>query len=224
MAFVNWLSSPATLLTTSPVIPVVVIHDMEKAVPLAEALLAGGINIIEITLRTPVALDVIRLLHQEKPEIIVGAGTITHSIQLQQCIEAGAQFAISPGATSQLLQAGRQNNIPLIPGVTSISELMEGMSAGYSRFKLFPAEIAGGVHLLKTIHGLFPEIRFCPTGGVNEQNYLDYLALPNVECVGGSWVVPEEAIRQDNWSKITHLCQNAVVKAYKADALARGDK
>ena len=133
--------------------------------------------------------------------------------QLQQVVDAGAKFAISPGLTRELLQAGKDAAIPLIPGIASISELMEGTGLGYSHFKFFPAEAAGGVKTLKSIHGPFADIRFCPTGGINEKNFLEYLALPNVKCVGGSWIVPDDAIANGEWDRITQLCVEAVAKA-----------
>jgi len=209
MAFENWQLKPETLFAQGPVVPVIVIKDLADAVPMAKALLAGGVKVLEVTLRTPVALEAIRLLSAEVPEAIVGAGTVTTPAQLQQAIEAGARFAISPGSTRELLQAGKDAGIPLIPGIASISELMEGTGLGYTHFKFFPAEAAGGVKTLKSIHGPFPEIRFCPTGGINEKNYQDYLALPNVLCVGGSWIVPDDAVTGKDWNRITELCKHA---------------
>lgn len=213
MAFDNWQLQPGTLFEMGPVVPVIVIKDLADAVPMAKALLAGGIKVLEVTLRTPVALDAIRLLAEQVPDAVVGAGTVTTASQLQQVAEAGAKFAISPGLTRELLQAGKDASIPLIPGIASISELMEGTGLGYSHFKFFPAEAAGGVKTLKSIHGPFADIRFCPTGGINEKNFRDYLALPNVCCVGGSWIVPDDAVASKDWSRITELCQTAVAQA-----------
>ena len=212
MAFDNWQLQPGTLFEMGPVVPVIVIKDLADAVPMAKALLAGGIKVLEVTLRTPVALDAIRLLAEQVPDAVVGAGTVTTAAQLQQVAEAGAKFAISPGLTRELLQAGKDAAIPLIPGIASISELMEGTGLGYSHFKFFPAEAAGGVKTLKSIHGPFADIRFCPTGGINEKNFRDYLALPNVSCVGGSWIVPDDAVAAKNWGRITELCQAAVAQ------------
>lgn len=213
MAFENWQLQPGTLFEQGPVVPVIVIKDLADAVPMAKALLAGGIKVLEVTLRTPVALEAIRLLAQEVPDAIVGAGTVTNAAQLQQVIEAGAKFAISPGLTRELLQAGKDCAIPLIPGIASISELMEGTGLGYTHFKFFPAEAAGGVKTLKSIHGPFADVRFCPTGGINESNFKEYLALPNVKCVGGSWIVPDDAVNAKDWQRITQLCKAAVAQA-----------
>jgi len=216
MAFENWQLQPAELFAQGAVVPVIVIKDLADAVPMAKALLAGGIRVLEVTLRTPVALDAIKLLSEQVPEAIVGAGTVTTAAQLEQVIAAGAKFAISPGLTRELLQAGKESVIPLIPGIASISELMEGTGLGYTHFKFFPAEAAGGVKTLKSIHGPFSDIRFCPTGGINEKNYLEYLALPNVSCVGGSWIVPDQAVSDKDWQKITELTRTAVTVAAQA--------
>lgn len=216
MAFENWQLQPAELFAQGAVVPVIVIKDLADAVPMAKALLAGGIRVLEVTLRTPVAMDAIKLLAEQVPEAIVGAGTVTTAAQLEQVIAAGAKFAISPGLTRELLQAGKDSAIPLIPGIASISELMEGTGLGYTHFKFFPAEAAGGVKTLKSIHGPFSDIRFCPTGGINEKNYLEYLALPNVSCVGGSWIVPDQAVSDKDWPKITELTRTAVAVAAQA--------
>lgn len=213
MAFTNWQLQPSVLFAMGPVVPVIVIKELADAVPLAKALLAGGIKVLEVTLRTPVALDAIKLIAEQVPEAVVGAGTVTNAEQLKAVIAAGAKFAISPGMTRELLQAGREEAIPLVPGIASISELMEGMSLGYTHFKFFPAEAAGGVKTLKSIYGPFADIRFCPTGGINEKNYREYLALPNVSCVGGSWIVPDQAVLAKDWGKITELTAQAVAAA-----------
>lgn len=213
MPFANEKFGAEELFALSPVIPVIVLNQLDEALPLAKALIAGGINILEVTLRTPVALEAIRLLRKEIPEAIIGAGTVTTIQQLEACMEADAQFLISPGLTLELLQAGRKANIPYIPGASSISELMEGIQSGYTCFKFFPAEIAGGMGMLKAIYGPFPALKFCATGGVNEKNFLDYLSLPNVECVGGSWIVPAEAIKEKKWHRITELAATAKAQA-----------
>ena len=177
--------------------------------PLAKALIAGGIKVLEVTLRTPVALDVIKKIADEVPEAIIGAGTVTNAQQLKQVVEAGAKFAISPGLTEALLEAGKGYDIPLIPGISSISDLMTAKDAGYDHLKFFPAEASGGVKALKSIGGPFPDVTFCPTGGIGPANYNDYLALSNVRCVGGSWVAPDDAIESGDWDKITQLAKEA---------------
>ena len=210
MAFENWQLQPGTLFEQGPVVPVIVIKDLADAVPMAKALLAGGIKVLEVTLRTPVALEAIRLLAQEVPDAIVGAGTVTNAAQLQQVIEAGAKFAISPGLTRELLQAGKDSAIPLIPGIASISELMEGTGLGYTHFKFFPAEAAGGVKTLKSIHGPFADVRFCPTGGINPDNLQRYMALANVMCVGGTWMFDSEWVKNGDWARIQQCSSEAL--------------
>ena len=199
--------TPADIFAAGPVVPVLVIKDLDKAVPLAKALIAGGIKVLEVTLRTPVALDVIKKIADEVPEAIIGAGTVTNAQQLKQVVEAGAKFAISPGLTEALLEAGKGYDIPLIPGISSISDLMTAKDAGYDHLKFFPAEASGGVKALKSIGGPFPDVTFCPTGGIGPANYNDYLALSNVRCVGGSWVAPDDAIESGDWDKITQLAK-----------------
>lgn len=206
MSFPNWKIQPETVFGTSPVIPVIVIREIEQAVPLANALFAGGIHVIEVVLRTKIALEALKLLIDTFPDKLIGVGTLITPEQLQYVASLGAKFALSPGTTQGLLTEGCLSNIPLIPGVSSISELMEGIVLGYTHFKFFPAVLSGGVNMLRALHSLFPEVRLCPTGGINEANCLDYLELPNVSCVGGSWIVPEDAIEKNNWSLITDLC------------------
>ncbi|GAA0353642.1 bifunctional 4-hydroxy-2-oxoglutarate aldolase/2-dehydro-3-deoxy-phosphogluconate aldolase [Morganella psychrotolerans] len=193
--------------------PVIVIDELHQAVPLARALIAGGVRVLEVTLRTSCAIDAIRTIAQEVPEAIVGAGTVTNSEQLKAVTEAGAQFAISPGLTDALLQAAVDGPIPLIPGISTVSELMTGMNYGLDNFKFFPAEANGGVSALKAIAGPFSHIRFCPTGGISLSNYRDYLALNSVLCVGGSWLVPADAIRDGDYARITTLAAQAVAGA-----------
>ncbi|NLI31224.1 MAG: bifunctional 4-hydroxy-2-oxoglutarate aldolase/2-dehydro-3-deoxy-phosphogluconate aldolase, partial [Deltaproteobacteria bacterium] len=188
----HWQIQPEEVLRQGPVMPVMVIQKLEHAVPLARALVAGGIRVLEITLRTPVAMEAIRIISREVSGAMVGVGTVTHVEELTAVAEAGAVFAISPGLTVELLNAANQGPIPLIPGIATISELMTGMARGYSHFKFFPAEAAGGVRMLQAIAGPFPQITFCPTGGITPANYRDYLALKNVACIGGSWVAPQE--------------------------------
>ncbi|MDU0354065.1 bifunctional 4-hydroxy-2-oxoglutarate aldolase/2-dehydro-3-deoxy-phosphogluconate aldolase [Paraglaciecola aquimarina] len=206
----NWKMTSEEIFSAGPVVPVLVIKDVAYAVPLAKALIAGGIKVLEVTLRTDAALDVIKKIADEVPEAIIGAGTVTNRAQLQQVIDAGAKFAISPGLTSDLLKAGNEGNIALIPGISSISELMTAADHGYTHLKFFPAEASGGVKALKAIGGPFPHITFCPTGGISPSNYNDYLALPNVRCAGGSWLAPEEAMKNGDWEQITELAKQAI--------------
>jgi len=206
----RWRVQPGEVLRQGPVVPVMVIHKLEHAVPLANALLAGGIRVLEITLRTPVAVESIRVLRREVPDAIVGAGTVTRGEELDAVVEAGAAFAISPGLTAELLDAANRGPIPLIPGIATVSELMTGMAQGYDHFKFFPAEAAGGVRMVQAIAGPFPGITFCPTGGITSANYREYLALGNVACVGGSWVAPQGAMDQGDWARITSLAREAV--------------
>ncbi|MBU2877181.1 MULTISPECIES: bifunctional 4-hydroxy-2-oxoglutarate aldolase/2-dehydro-3-deoxy-phosphogluconate aldolase [Aliiglaciecola] len=206
----NWKMSSQEIFSQGPVVPVLVIKNIEHAVPVAKALIKGGIKVLEVTLRTEIALDVIKKIATEVPEAIIGAGTVTNEAQLKQVEEAGAIFAISPGMTTSLLEAGKRCSISLIPGIASISELMTGLDIGYTHFKFFPAEASGGIKALKSIGGPFPDITFCPTGGIGPNNYLDYLALPNVQCAGGSWLVPDDAVEAGDWDRITELAKAAV--------------
>ena len=207
----NWKISPSEILGSGQVIPVMVINKPGHAVPLAKSLLAGGIKVLEITLRTPVALDAVRIISREVPEAVVGAGTVLNPADLAAVAEAGAVFAISPGLTPELLEAANMGDIALIPGISTVSELMSGLDKGYTNFKFFPAAAAGGINMLKSIAGPFPDISFCPTGGISPENYKDYLALKNVVCVGGSWLVPAEAIDREDWGKITRLAREALL-------------
>lgn len=206
----NWKIQPKEVLTAGPVMPVMVIENLDDAVPLAKALVAGGIKVLEITLRTPIALEAIRLISQEVEGAIVGAGTIANAKQLQAAQDAGAVFAISPGLTPSLLSAANEGEIALIPGIATLSELMLGMDYGLDHFKFFPAEAAGGIPMLKAIAGPFPQATFCPTGGISPENYKDYLKLPNVVCVGGSWLAPQKVVTEKNWVKVTELAKQAV--------------
>jgi 2-dehydro-3-deoxyphosphogluconate aldolase/(4S)-4-hydroxy-2-oxoglutarate aldolase len=206
----NWKLSALDVLQSGPVIPVIVINDLNHAVPLAKALLAGGVKVLEVTLRTPVAIEAIRKIAEEVPQAVVGAGTVATEEDLQAVAKAGGVFAISPGLTPTLLHAAIHGPIALIPGIASASELMLGMEYGLTEFKFFPAEAAGGVNLLKSISGPFPQVHFCPTGGISPANYKEYLRLKNVICVGGSWLAPVDAMEQGDWQKITNLAQMAI--------------
>ena len=206
----NWQIMPKDIFNMGPIVPVLVINNVADALPIAEALLTAGVKVLEVTLRTPAALDVISAIARELPEAIIGSGTVTNRQQLQQSYDAGAKFAISPGLTKDLLQAGNEANIALIPGISSISELMDGADYGYDHLKFFPAEASGGVNAIKSIGGPFPDIRFCPTGGINLNNVRDYLALPNVVCCGGSWLVSNDIVENKNWSEITRLANQVL--------------
>ena len=213
MSFSHWQLAPKDLFKITPVVPVMVIERLEDAVPMAEALMAGGIRLLEVTLRSEVALSAIERLRERVPKAIVGAGTVTTPAQLQQVKAAGAQFAISPGVTDDLLRAGAHGDVPLIPGIATISELMMARDMGYDHLKFFPAEAAGGTAMLKSIAGPFPDISFCPTGGIHQDNYREYLALPNVRCVGGSWILPKAAINAGDWTAVTAAAKAATSQA-----------
>ena len=206
----NWKTSAESILTTGPVVPVIVVKKLEHAVPMAKALVAGGVRVLEVTLRTECAVDAIRAIAKEVPEAIVGAGTVLNPQQLAEVTEAGAQFAISPGLTEPLLKAATEGTIPLIPGISTVSELMLGMDYGLKEFKFFPAEANGGVKALQAIAGPFSQVRFCPTGGISPANYRDYLALKSVLCIGGSWLVPADALEAGDYDRITKLAREAV--------------
>ena len=206
----KWRKQPGEILRQGPVVPVMVVQKLAQAVPLARALVAGGIRVLEITLRTPVSVAAIGAISREVPGAIVGAGTVTSGEELETVAAAGAVFAISPGLTTELLDAANKGPIPLIPGIATISELMTGRTRGYDHFKFFPAEAAGGVRMVQAIAGPFPRITFCPTGGITSANYREYLALDNVACVGGSWVAPQGAMEKGDWERITALAREAV--------------
>nr|WP_095506890.1 bifunctional 4-hydroxy-2-oxoglutarate aldolase/2-dehydro-3-deoxy-phosphogluconate aldolase [Paraferrimonas sedimenticola] len=206
----NWKTQPAEIFQSSQLVPVMVIEDLADAVPLAKALVAGGVKVLEVTLRTDCALAAIEAIAKEVPDALVGAGTVMNREQLDQVVAAGAQFAISPGASRDLLVAGREAPIPLIPGVASISEVMKGLELGYKEFKFFPAEASGGIAALKAFSGPLSDVVFCPTGGIGGHNYRDYLALPNVACVGGSWMAPTDKVRAKDWAGITAICKEAL--------------
>lgn len=194
-----------TILTRAPVIPVLRIERLDQAQALAQALVDGGLDVLEITLRTPVALEAITLISQSVPDAIVGAGTIISPRQLDQAQAAGASFAVSPGLSSELAVAAREGTLPLLPGVMTPGEAMQAQALGFTCLKLFPASIAGGCGWLRAIHGPLPELAFCPTGGIGEDQVADYLALPNVLCVGGSWLAPPALVQAGDWAAISRL-------------------
>ena len=195
------------ILKLAPVVPVLSIVHLDDALPLARALCAGGLRVLEITLRSDIALAAITQIARAVPEAIVGAGTVLNTAHLQQVIDAGARFAISPGATPQLLSAGKSSAIPLLPGIATASEIMLGLSAGYTRFKFFPAESSGGINAIKSFAGPFKDVRFCPTGGIDAALAPHYLKLENVITVGGSWMAPSALVAAHDWAAITELAR-----------------
>lgn len=192
------------------VIPVIVLQDVAHAVPLARALVAGGIRMLEVTLRTPVALDCIEAIAREVPQAVAGVGTVRSVADAKAAAQAGARFAVSPGYTSAVGRACRDLGLPLLPGVATGSEIMAAAEDGYTDLKFFPALQAGGAAMLKAWAGPFVETRFCPTGGITPANAREFLALPNVVCVGGSWLTPADAVASGDWSRITALAREAV--------------
>ena len=196
-----------SIMQDAPVIPVIVLHSTEHAVPMAEALLAGGIRVLEVTLRTPQGLACIEAIAKQLPEAIVGAGTVRNAADAAAAARAGARFAVSPGYTSKLGQACRDLDLPLLPGVATSSEIMMAQEDGFTELKFFTAVQSGGIQMLKAWQGPFGELRFCPTGGISPGNAAEFLALSNVVCVGGSWLVPASAVESGNWSLITELAQ-----------------
>ena len=197
------------VMTTSPVMPVMVINQLDQAVPLAKALVEGGLKVLEITLRTPVALEAIRKIKAEVPGAIVGAGTIINTETLQQAIDAGAEFIVSPGVTDTLIAAALKTGVPILPGVATSSEVMKLLEMGVTAMKFFPAEAAGGIPMLKSFGGPLPQVTFCPTGGVNPKNAPEFLALKNVACVGGSWMAPAELVDAGDWDEIRRRAAEA---------------
>ncbi len=198
------------VLQISPIVPVVVVEDIKDAVPLAQSLIEGGIPIIEVTLRSSCALEAIELIAKNVPKMHVGAGTILNLTQLEQAQNRGAEFLISPGLTIKLLEHAKKKDMPLIPGVSSSSEVMQALELGYSALKFFPAEYCGGVKLLNAFNGPFKGVKFCPTGGISADNMRSYLNLENVLCVGGSWLTPKDLIQNKEWDKITEICKRAL--------------
>jgi 2-dehydro-3-deoxyphosphogluconate aldolase/(4S)-4-hydroxy-2-oxoglutarate aldolase len=198
-----------TILRRAPVIPVLTVTRVEHAAPLAEALVGGGLTVLEVTLRSPVALDVIRAMRRAAPDAVVGVGTLLRAEQFAQAADAGAQFGVSPGLTPELAAASATVDYPLLPGVMTPSELLAARALGFDTCKLFPAQQAGGVGMLKALQAVFPDVAFCPTGGISRQNAGEFLALPNVLCVGGSWVAPADALERGDWARVRELAVDA---------------
>ena len=201
--------NPIDLADHGPVIPVIVLHREEDAVPLARALVAGGVRVLEVTLRTPVALACMRRIVQEVPEAVVGAGTVRSPADAQAAAAAGCRFAVSPGYTQAVSQACADLNLPLLPGVATASEVMAAQDGGHSFLKFFPASAAGGLPLLKALTGPFADVLFCPTGGITPETAVHYLALPQVAVCGGSWLTPADAVQSGQWARITALAREA---------------
>ena len=203
------LMNPMELAGCGPVIPVMVIQRVQDAVPLAAALLAGGVRVLEITLRTPVALACMREISRALPEAIVGAGTLRSVADVQAALDAGCRFGVSPGYLGEIGHACRNMGLPLLPGVATASEVMAASRDGYSFLKFFPAAAAGGIAMLKALSGPFPDIAFCPTGGISLETAPQFLALANVKVCGGSWLTPQDAVETGDWTRITRLAREA---------------
>lgn len=197
------------ILNLAPVIPVIIIRQLEHAAPLAKALCDGGLNVLEVTLRTPVALQAIAAMRKAVPEAVVGVGTLTRPEDFAAASVAGAQFGVSPGLTPELIAAARTVEFPLLPGVMTPTEVIAARFDGYTALKLFPAQQAGGIGMLKALASPFADVVFCPTGGITRETAGSFLALPNVKCVGGSWVTPQEHMDAGNWAAITALARDA---------------
>jgi 2-dehydro-3-deoxyphosphogluconate aldolase / (4S)-4-hydroxy-2-oxoglutarate aldolase len=200
---------PLSLATHGPVIPVIVLQRLADAVPLAEALLKGGVKVLEVTLRTEVALACIEAIARELPEALVGAGTIRSAADARAARDAGSVFAVSPGYTAEVGRACRELGLPLLPGVATASEVMAAQAEGHDFLKFFPAQQAGGIPMLKALAGPFPDVAFCPTGGITPDTAPQFLALPNVKVCGGSWLTPAEAVAAGDWARITRLAREA---------------
>jgi 2-dehydro-3-deoxyphosphogluconate aldolase/(4S)-4-hydroxy-2-oxoglutarate aldolase len=197
------------ILGVAPVIPVLTVSDTAHAIPLARALIAGGLKVLEVTLRTPAAFSVVEAIRKAVPEAIVGVGTLTKAVDFATAGRAGAQFGVTPGLTSELAAAARGARFPLLPGVMTPTELIAARHAGFNVLKLYPAEQAGGIGMLRALAAPFADVVFCPTGGITRQSAPDYLALPNVLCVGGSWLAPAALLERNDWSGIEALARDA---------------
>ncbi|MFI0466455.1 bifunctional 4-hydroxy-2-oxoglutarate aldolase/2-dehydro-3-deoxy-phosphogluconate aldolase [Saccharopolyspora sp. NPDC003752] len=203
------MNTAADVLELAPVVPVVALDDVAHAVPLAEALLRGGIRTIEVTLRTPAGLPAIERIAAEVPEMVAGAGTITEPGQAKRAADAGARYLVTPGTTDRLLDDVEASGVPFLAGASTVSEAMRLAERGATAMKFFPAEPSGGVPFLKAIAGPLPDLRFCPTGGISPQTAPNYLALPNVGCVGGSWLAPKDVLAAGDWAQIEQLARDA---------------
>lgn len=204
------ISQIDALAARARILPVITIAREQDILPLADALAAGGLTALEVTLRSPLGLKAIQVLREQRPELIVGAGTVLDRPMLAATEAAGSQFTVTPGVTQDMLEAGVESALPLLPGISSPSELMMGYALGYRRFKLFPAEVSGGVAAIKAFGGPFGEVRFCPTGGVGPGNIKSYMAQPNVMCVGGSWMLDNAWIKNGDWARIQEVTAEAL--------------
>jgi 2-dehydro-3-deoxyphosphogluconate aldolase/(4S)-4-hydroxy-2-oxoglutarate aldolase len=200
----------AQQLANCRVLPVIVAHDVKSTVRLAQALQNGGMRAVEITLRTPAALDSLREVKSALPGMLVAAGSVTSPEGLERALDVGVDFCVSPGTTDALLRAANEQGMPFLPGVATASEVLLGMEHGYNQFKLFPAGAVGGMQLLNSLAGPFPNARFCPTGGLSRDNFRDYLALPNVVCCGGSWMASDAMVKSGSWDEIEQLAQESM--------------
>ena len=206
----NKIATLDALCARARILPVIVINDPADVLPFADAMAAGGLSALEITLRSAHGLDAVRLLRKERPNLDVGVGTVLDVRMFDAAVEAGAQFIVTPGATEEILQAGVAAPIPLLPGIATPSEIMQAYRLGYRRFKLFPANVYGGVDALKAFAGPFAELKFCPTGGVNPGNVKNYFQQPNLLCVGGSWMLPGDVVKAKDWGRVEQLCREAL--------------
>ena len=213
------LTMEAILQQARPVLPVLVIEEAGSALELAHALHAGGVRVLEVTLRTPGALDAVASIRKALPDLLVGAGTLIHTAQFAEARDAGAQFAVSPGCTERLARAASDAGLPYLPGVLTPSEVLMALEFGHRSLKLFPANGSASVKMLKSLKGPFTGIRFCPTGGVNVDNLLNFLSLPNVTCVGGTWIAPANLVRARAWDQITQLAREACELARSLEQL-----
>ncbi|WP_372864254.1 bifunctional 4-hydroxy-2-oxoglutarate aldolase/2-dehydro-3-deoxy-phosphogluconate aldolase [Spongiibacter sp.] len=216
-------SSSLEILTQAPVVPVIVINDIAQAVPLAKALVAGGIRVLEVTLRTAQGLEAIRRIRDEVPDAIVGAGTVCSAKDVELAAAAGSEFLFTPGFTDELLRAGSECGLPFVPGASTVGDVMRCMERGINTLKFFPAEACGGTAVLKAIAGPFPQLRFCPTGGIGPHNIGDYLALASVVSVGGSWLTPSHLLANHDWDAITQLATEAAELVHQLRGQAQGE-
>lgn len=208
--------SGETLLEMTPIMPIVEIEEVDRAVPLAEALKQGGIDILEVVLRTAASLEAISRIRKEVPDVLVGAGTVTSLDKFHAAVDAGSNFIVTPGLTPAIAQAGADSPLPVLPGVSCATDIMLGQEYGYRAFKFFPAEASGGITALKALAGPFGDAVFCPTGGIGLHNLADYLRLPSVACIGGSWLTPRDLQERGDWHSITQRTEDALATAHAA--------